>query len=121
MSGIAHIASILGSVDPTHSIPAIVKGAVSMLEAAAAQPSVKAVVYTSSLWACTTPKPNTRYHIGDDMWNEQAIEEAWAPPPYTEERRIAVYAAGKAEAEKACWKFMEATKPGFIFNTGIRI
>lgn len=32
---------------------------------------------------------------------------AWAPPPYTEERKWAVYAASKTESEKACFKFAE--------------
>lgn len=29
-----------------------------------------------------------------------------------------VYAAGKAEAEAASWKFMKETKPAFVFNAG---
>lgn len=32
---------------------------------------------------------------------------AWAPPPYTEDRKWAVYAASKTESEKACFKFAE--------------
>jgi nucleoside-diphosphate-sugar epimerase len=118
VSGIAHVASIIGSVDPNEMIPTNVASAVNMLKAAAKEPSVKAVVYTSSSWACETPAPNVKHHVDQTLWNDKAVEAAWAPPPYTQERLMAVYAASKVEAEKACWKFMKDNKPAFVFNSG---
>lgn len=118
MSGVAHVASIIDSFDPTEAIPGVVAGAVNILKSAAKEPSVKAFVYTSSSWAAAKLQPNIEYSIGPDSWNTHAIEAAWAPPPYTQERMMDVYAAGKAQAEQASWKFMDDNKPEFVFNAG---
>ena len=88
------------------------------MKSAAKEPSVKAFVYTSTSWSAANPQPNFEYSIGPDSWNEHAIKAAWAPPPYGPERTMDVYAAGKAEAEAASWKFVKETKPGFVFNAG---
>ncbi|KAH6715236.1 hypothetical protein BKA61DRAFT_722126 [Leptodontidium sp. MPI-SDFR-AT-0119] len=89
VSGIAHVASIVGHFDPNTGIPGVIDDAVNTLKSAAKEPSVKAFVYTSS--SC----------IGPDSWNEHAIKVAWVR---------------KAEAEAASWKFMKETKPAFVFN-----
>ena len=90
----------------------------AIVEQVVADAAIKAVVLTSSSWACATPIPNIKYHIDSDLWNEEAVKAAWAPPPYEQDRLMAVYAASKVEGEKACWKFMEENRPGFAFNTG---
>lgn len=41
---------------------------------------------------------------------------AWAPPPYNDDRKWAVYGSSKAEAEKALWKFVKERKPHFVCN-----
>lgn len=99
-------------------IPGVVAGAMNMMIAAAKEKSVKAVVYTSSSWAAASPAPNVRYHIDATSWNETAVKAAWAPPPYTADRLMDVYAASKVEAEKQCWTFMREQRPRFTFNTG---
>ena len=119
VAGVAHIASIVGSPDPNVMIPGVVNGAVSILKSASTESSVKAVVYTSSSWAAATPAPGVKYHIDSGLWNEAAIDSAWDPPPYGADRIMPVYAASKALAERACWKFMEEQKPSFTFNTGV--
>jgi hypothetical protein len=119
VAGVAHIASIVGSPDPNVMIPGVVNGAISILRSAMAEPSVKAVVYTSSSWAAASPAPNLKSHIDSDLWNEAAIKSAWDPPPYGVDRVMPVYAASKALAERECWKFMKEQKPNFSFNAGI--
>lgn len=115
--GVVHAASVLTfESDPNKVIPQTVRGAVSVLEAAKRTPSVKRVVYTSSSMAATMIKPNVRFSIGPETWNEEAEELAWAPPPY-EDRAVAVYAASKTSAEKACWDFMKKEEPQFVLNS----
>lgn len=119
VSGVAHIASIVSlSPDPNAVIPETVAGAVGILKAASREPSVKNIVFTSSAIATgTLPQPNVERTLTADSWNDEASILAWAPPPYEDQRRLAVYAASKTEAEKTCWKFVRETKPGFQFNT----
>ncbi|PVH85433.1 aldehyde reductase [Cadophora sp. DSE1049] len=116
VSGVAHVASIVGSFDPNTGIPGVIDGAINTLKSAAKEPSVKAFVYTSTSWSAANPQPNVEYSIGPDSWNAHAIKAAWAPPPYGPERTMDVYAAGKAEAEAASWKFVKETKPDFVVN-----
>ena len=118
VSGIAHIASIVGLLDPNQQVPGVVAGSLHVMKAATKEPSVKAVVLTSSSWASATPVPNVKYHINSELWNEDAVKAAWAPPPYEQDRLMAVYAASKVEGERACWKYMEENKPRFTFNAG---
>jgi hypothetical protein len=50
----------------------------------------------------------------------EAMEQAWAPPPYEPERGFTVYAASKAQSEKELWKlYNEMEKPSFVLNTGM--
>lgn len=119
MSGVAHVASIVGSYDPNAAIPGVVAGAINTLESAAKEASVQAFVYTSSSWAAAAPQPNVESSIGPETWNETSLEVAWAPPPYRPERSMDVYAAGKSEAERASWNFVKERKPAFVFNAGM--
>lgn len=56
--------------------------------------------------------PNVKFHIDATTWNEASIREAQGPNP----TGFHVYAASKALAEKAIWKFVEDEKPGFRVN-----
>jgi len=103
--------------DPNKVIPEVLAGINGILKSAAASPSVKRFVYTSSSTAATAPKPNKEFSITTDLWNESDIKAAWAPPPYEDARSWAVYGSSKAEAEKAVWKFVKEQKPHFVCNT----
>ena len=117
VAGVIHIATIASwDPNPHNVVPQTVAGAVNILEDAAAEPSVKAFVYTSSVVAAALPMPGTKWHIGADSWNDTALELAWAPPPYNPERALPTYMASKVEAERAVWKFVEEQKPGFMVN-----
>ncbi|KAK5991923.1 NAD-dependent epimerase/dehydratase terH [Cladobotryum mycophilum] len=117
VSAIAHIATITTfAADPNEVIPPTVAGTVSILKAALKEPSVKQIVYTSSIVAATPPIPGNDTRVDKDSWNEYAVKAAWAPPPYEPARGRLSYAASKVEAEKAFWKFAEENKPHFAIN-----
>jgi nucleoside-diphosphate-sugar epimerase len=117
VAGIAHIAAILGSTDPEVMIPGSVNSDLSVLNSAAKEPSVKAVVLTSSSWAQSIPQPNKKFNIDKDTWNEWAAEHAY-DKPYGADKLMTVYAASKVLGERACWKFMKENNAGFVFNSG---
>ncbi|KAF4331916.1 aldehyde reductase [Fusarium beomiforme] len=118
VSAIVHTASDMtyGS-DPNQVITPTVAMALNLLRSAAQNPSIKRFVYTSSCAAAATPKQGVWPRISSETWNEEAIQEAWAPPPYLADRAFAVYAASKAQAERELWKWYEENKPGFVLNT----
>jgi dihydroflavonol-4-reductase len=101
-SAVLHMASpyTLESKDALKELvePAV-KGTLHALEAAAATPSVKRVVLTSSM-AAVTDEPDGRVLTEAD-WNTKS---SLTRNPY--------YFA-KAEAERAAWDFMAKAKPGF--------
>ncbi|KAH8901544.1 putative NAD dependent epimerase/dehydratase [Thozetella sp. PMI_491] len=118
ISAIAHIATVLNfEGDPNKMIPPTIAGTTAILEAALKEPSVKSIVYTSSIVAHSFCAPGDHTRIDHDTWNEKSLELAWAPPPYTPERAFAVYAASKTAAERALWKFVDDKKPHFTVNS----
>jgi nucleoside-diphosphate-sugar epimerase len=117
VAAIAHIATVSNwNPDPNQVIPQTVSGVVSLLRAAAAEPSVKRIVFTSSSGAAMMPVPGASGHVGRDTWNDAAVQAAWAPPPYDATRGMITYLASKVEAEKAAWKFIQDEKPNFVLN-----
>lgn len=118
VSGIAHIAGDVSfSADPNVVIAPTIASAINLLVSAAKESSVKRIACTSSSWAQTFPTPNTVFEVTTETWNDSATAAAWAPPPYTMDRAMAVYAASKVETERACWKWVAEQKPGFVFST----
>ncbi|KAH7116577.1 hypothetical protein B0J13DRAFT_459371 [Dactylonectria estremocensis] len=118
VSGIVHAASNMTfDSDPDQVIPPTVAMGLNLLRSAAQNRDIRRFVYTSSCAAATTPKPGNWPRISSDTWNEEAIEEAWAPPPYLADRGFTVYAASKAQAERDLWKWYHENKPGFVLNT----
>ena len=92
-------------------------GVRSALLAAAKTASVTRFVYTSSSTAASAPKPDVKFRMDSSTWNQEAIDRAWAPPPYEgAERSWAVYGASKTQAEQEVWKFVKEKKPGFVAN-----
>ena len=96
----------------------MVAGTLNLLNAAAKQPAVKRFVLTSSCTAAASQKPGIALTIDADTWNHEVAREAWAAPPYGEERGFAVYAASKTAMEKEAWKWHQEHKPHFVLNTG---
>lgn len=119
VSGVIHVASDMtfGS-DPHEVILPTVAGSLALLKAAAKHDSIKRFVLSSSCAAAASPEPGVDRVIDQDTWNDAAIKQAWAPPPYDPSRGFAVYAASKAQSEKDAWQWYHKHKPRFILNTG---
>ncbi|KII85574.1 hypothetical protein PLICRDRAFT_178626 [Plicaturopsis crispa FD-325 SS-3] len=117
VSGVAHIASDISmSENVDEVVGPVVRGTLSVLRAAAATPSVKRFVLTSSSVAAGFPELGVAYTRDENSWNESSakiVQSAEADPL----RGVHVYAVSKTEGEKAAWKFVKEEKPGFVFNT----
>ena len=114
---VIHVASDMSfGADPNEVVTPVVAGTKSILRSAAKHPSVKRFVLTSSSCAVLLPKLNTPLMVGKEDWNQEAVDRAWEPPPYTLERALSVYAASKTQGEKALWQFVNEEKPHFVVN-----
>ncbi|CAK4035003.1 Aldehyde reductase 2 [Lecanosticta acicola] len=117
VDAVIHVASdTTFDPDPNKVVKPTVAGVLSILRSAAKTPSVKQFVLTSSSSAALLPHPNKEMTITADHWDQEALDLAWAPPPYNSDRAFPVYAASKTEAEKAFWKFVKDEKPHFVAN-----
>ncbi|KAM0281981.1 hypothetical protein ACHAQK_010662 [Fusarium lateritium] len=117
VSAIAHIASVLDmDPNPNHVIPQTVEGVTSILDSASKESSVTRFVFTSSIVASVFPTPDQEGVVDHNTWNDFAVKEAWAPPPYEPSRAMLVYAASKVLAEQAVWKYVDEKKPHFVSN-----
>lgn len=103
--------------DPNKVVPRTVAAITNLLDDAVKEPSIKQFVYTSSMGSAITPYHDVAFHCDQNSWNDEALERAWAPPPYTAERGMYTYMASKAEAEKTFWKFIKEQKPSFVANS----
>lgn len=116
-SGVAHVASPVDMSPNLATIDVAVGGVQNMLESAAKEPSVKRFVLTSSSAAATLPKPNVKFHLDQNSWNDEGVAFAKTPPHEGPEKGFATYAAGKTIGEQSAWKFVKERKPGFTLNT----
>ncbi|KAI0149963.1 NAD(P)-binding protein [Hypoxylon sp. NC0597] len=116
-SAFVHVAApLMISTDPNQTVRIAVESTIRSLESAAKEPAVKRVVITSSSGACASPWTHHDL-IDSSTWNESAVEEAYAPPPYDDARRQeVVYYASKTKSEQAAWKWVQEHKPAFTLN-----
>jgi nucleoside-diphosphate-sugar epimerase len=123
---VAHVASNMSfDPNPYNVIPSVVAGAVNVLNAALAEPSVKRFIYTSSSTAAVlSSQSSPGVVVTQDTWNEASVQEAWAEPPYGPQRSSAVYAASKTAAEKEIWRCYREfpfRRRDFVLNTGVSV
>lgn len=117
-SGFAGVASIVSfGFDPNELIPEAVNLTKAALAAAAATPTLRRFVQTSSSSAAPFGNATVPQDLQPDQYNTAAVEEAWAPPPYGPDRIMSVYAASKVQQEQEVWRFVEENKPHFVANT----
>jgi nucleoside-diphosphate-sugar epimerase len=106
--------------DPNHVIPSVIRGTRDILDVAAAEPSIKRFVLTSSSLSAYPPIPDTQGTIKLTDWNELAVEQSWAPPPYEPSRAFAVYSASKTMSEKEMWSWSRdvgvTSRPDLVLN-----
>ncbi|KAL4731029.1 hypothetical protein ACLX1H_003071 [Fusarium chlamydosporum] len=94
VSAIAHIARAIDfDPNPNNVIPQTISGVTSILESASKESSVMRFVFTSSMVAAVLLTADQDGIIDHNSWNEFAVKEAWAPPPYEASRAMLVYAA----------------------------
>ncbi|KAK5711215.1 methylglyoxal reductase (NADPH-dependent) gre2 [Elasticomyces elasticus] len=113
VDGICHMASMLTLSDKYEEvIPPVVKGAAGIIAAAA--PSIKSFVYTSSSTAASMPQPHTKVIVTKNMWDQTVLDKI-----QNESKPAAVepYSASKTEAEKVIWSAVEKHKPTFQVAT----
>lgn len=116
VDGIIHVATTTSfDPDPNKVIPITIAGATGILKSALKEPTVKSFVYTGTIPISMNPDPH--YVLNASSWADDAVEQAWAPPPYTPERGFAVYKASKDLAERAIWEFVKTEKPHFLVNS----
>ncbi len=94
--------------DPNIVVTATEEGVRNILRSSV-KANVKRFVLTSSSSAVLFPEPNKDIDVGQNDWNQAALETAWAPPPYTADRAFPVYAASKVAGEKALWHLSKKT------------
>ena len=118
-AGLVHVATpVMRSSDPNGVIPMVVSGAVNAMKAAMSEPGIRRVVVTSSATAATNLKPNKRFSIDAQSWNDGAVRSAREPSSKDPAKLMGdVYAASKTESERAVWQFMRENKPSFVLNT----
>lgn len=121
VDSIIHVASDMTfSQDPEKVITPVVQGTENFLRAAAREPKVKRFTLTSSSMAAVLSKPNVEGIVTTvDSWNDEAVDAAWnkrGQPLGPYHYAAIVYAASKAEGERALWKFVKEEKPSFVAN-----
>ena len=119
VDGIAHVAGDMTfGPDPEKIITPLIASIRNLLEAANSEgTSVKRFVLTSSNQAALDRPYGKEFMVHGGMWNDQAVEKAWRPPPYEQERAWDVYSALKTQTEQEMWKFGREKSPGFVLNS----
>ncbi|KZL76071.1 NAD(P)-binding protein [Colletotrichum tofieldiae] len=92
--------------NPNTVVTEVVSSLHSLLESAAK---------TAEPWR--PPTTGVARKISEETYSEDFVREAWAPPPYTQERAMAVYGASKIAAERALFAYAKEKKPHFTTNS----
>ncbi|KAM0354829.1 hypothetical protein ACHAPU_000656 [Fusarium lateritium] len=117
VSAIAHVAFVFSpDPEPAKTIAPSEASVRAIMAAAAKEPSVKEVAFTSSIMAVALPIASNDISVDRDTWNDVVVEMVSAPPPYHPSHTMFVYAAGKYAAEKEVWRLVNETKPNFTVN-----
>ncbi|KAH8888143.1 NAD(P)-binding protein [Thozetella sp. PMI_491] len=117
VSAFIYVANVAVQLNPNDTIPQNVAGILNALRAATKEPSIRRFVMTSSYAVEFTPNPSPDARLDSKSWNLEALERAWAPPPYENSRFSDVSMASKVQAEQALWKFVDDENLPFGVNT----
>ena len=95
-AGVVHVASVTSmSSNPDDVVTPSIAGALNALEAAALEPNVTRFVHCSAVSAAISHDRGKRHEVTSQSWNMLDFNDAWAPPPYKEDRALAVSASSK--------------------------
>lgn len=104
--------------NPDNVVPINIASTLSIARSAAATPSIKRFVYTSSSGAAAIPKPGVEYEVNADTYNEEAVAIAYSGKgPGGFAGGYLAYSAAKTKAEQTLWKWYAEEKPGFVLNS----
>ncbi|KAL2828007.1 putative aldehyde reductase [Aspergillus cavernicola] len=119
VNGVIHVASDVSfRTNPGDVINSVVTAVEAVLEAASKVPSVKRVVLTSSSLAAAVPHPGKgSIVLTQDTWNELSVKAAWDENTPAESKAFAIYAASKAEGERAAYNWVKKNNPEYTFNS----
>ncbi|RYP13361.1 hypothetical protein DL765_006902 [Monosporascus sp. GIB2] len=110
---IIHVATPTSwSSDPREVVGPAVQAITLILASAARELRVKRFVYASSSVAATLAKPNQKFRIDRNSWNDEV--EAYATQPGDPYR---IYSASKVRTERALWDFVREHQPSFVGNS----
>lgn len=120
VNGISHMAMDTQMNPGNVSIvDSTVRATISLLEAAAREPSVNSIVLTSSQAACILPVPGVEYEITPQTYNTLALEELTQTEEGQDPLRqgLLLYAAAKTKQELEAFRWVKEHKPHFSFNS----
>ena len=101
-----------GSTDHNAAANRAISGALHAAKAAH-KAGIKRFVYTSSSFAVTQPKPNVKFTITTETWNDEAVEKC----EKGEADGATIYAASKVKAERALFKWLRENAEGMVVNS----
>ncbi|KAJ9148596.1 NAD(P)-binding protein [Pleurostoma richardsiae] len=90
---------------------------VSLLEAAKAEPTVKSVIYTASMWTAWTPAVGVAAKVDATSWNEDALRKVADPSLTPQQKGLAPFMATKTKVEQGLWGWVKREEPSYRFNT----
>ena len=119
VSGVVSVAGLANLMvqDVEGAVKDDLDGFFNLLDAAKAETTVKAFVFTSSSWAVWTPKANTPMSVTESTYNEEAIGVANDTKLEPAQKGIAPFMATKVKVEQGCWGWVAREKPSFTFNS----
>ncbi|GAA5880689.1 hypothetical protein JCM16303_004313 [Sporobolomyces ruberrimus] len=119
--GVAHVASNVSNSPNSFDevIRDAVEGTLNALRGAAATPTVKRVVLTSSFIAVGFPGGEEKRgrKLGHEDFNVEVVEIAKSLPDDSPMKVDLNYFSSKVQAEMAAWKFVQENEPSFTLNT----
>jgi len=117
VSGVIHVAGDMSfSTDIDKVVKSSVDGIHHLLNAVEKNPTIKRVVLTSSRIAIFNPNKGDNYTVDNNAYNER-VKAGYELPSDHPDKPLFGYAAGKTEAERAAWKWVQEKKPSFQLNT----
>lgn len=116
-SGAVHVATVMGSADEHKVISHTVASGLNIVRAAAREPSVERVVYTSSGIAAAMCRPDVACDIHKGSWNTECFDLVRNLPHDDIGRGLAVYAASKTKTELEMFRWVMENKPKFVLNS----
>lgn len=126
LQGVSGVTHVLGALDDRNSdsdgaAQAEIPWQIALLEACNRQLGVSSFVFTSSVWAATTPDATKKTRLDEWSWNEAAVELVRSDKALVERGFLTPWMALKVLVEQAVWRWVEQQRAHnrlqFTFNS----